>query len=286
MGQIVVTGALGNVGSAVVASLLERGAEDVLVADIDREALADRFPGIEAIALDYTDPSTFGPVVADAQRLFLIRPPAISRVGNTINPFLDAAEGAGVEHVVFSSVAGAESNRIVPHHRIENHLIDSGMAWTMLRPGFFAQNIATAYRQDINEGDRIHVPAGDGRVAFIDARDIADVAAVCLTEDGHTGAGYHLTGPRAVTFDELAALLSTKLGRTIVYEPASILGYFRHLRRQGLVLPQAVVQTLLHAGLRRGDAKPVTRTVEELLGRPARGLDTYVDDNIGLWSRP
>ena len=286
MGQILVTGALGNVGSAVVGSLLDRGVSDVRVADISRDALVERFPGIEAVMLDYTDASTFAPVVADADRVFLIRPPAVSRVGNTINPFLDLAESSGVRHVVFSSVAGAESNRIVPHHRIEAHLIDSGMAWTMLRPGFFAQNIATAYRQDINEANRIYVPAADGLVAFIDARDIADVAAACLTEDGHEGNGYHLTGPQAVTFDQVADLLSTKLGRAISYEPASVLGYFRHLRTQGLVLPHAVVQTLLHTGLRRGDAEPVTRTVEDLLGRPARTLDTYLDDNLALWSHP
>lgn len=165
-------------------ALRDRDVTGIRVADVNQDALAERFPETEAVALDYTDPSTFGSAVDGADRVLLIRPPAISRVGNTINPFLDAAESAGVEHVVFSSVAGAESNRIVPHHRIEAHLIDSGMAWTMLRPSFFAQNIATAYRQDINETDRIYVPAGDGLVAFIDAQDIAEVAAVCLSKPG------------------------------------------------------------------------------------------------------
>ena len=130
------------------------------------------------------------------------------------------------------------------------------------------------------------MPAGEGPVAIIDARDIAEVAAVCLTEPGHEGNGFHLTGPHAVTFDQVADLLSVKLGRTIRYEPATVIGYSRHHRKQGLVLPHAVVQTVLHTGLRRGDAGPVTQTVEDLLGGPARSPDDYVSDNLTLWDRP
>ena len=283
-GPIVVTGALGNVGSAVVKALSERGA-DVRAADIAPDALTERFgQELEVARLDFGDAATFGPVLEGAQSLFLIRPPAISRVGPTLNRFLDAAVEAGVEHVVFSSVAGAENDRIVPHHRVEQHLLQSGLEWTMLRPGFFSQNIGSAYRRDIVEDDRVFIPAGEGRVAFIDARDIGEVAALALTEDGHRGQAYHLTGPEAMTIDEVAAVLSDVLGRTIRYEPASALGYFRHLRGQGLVVVQAVVQTILHVGLRKGDAEPVTDTVERLLGRPARTVREYLTDYAATWS--
>jgi uncharacterized protein YbjT (DUF2867 family) len=273
---------LGNVGARVVSALTDRGVA-VRVADISAAALAERFPECDRAVLDFTDPSTYSAVVDGADRLFLIRPPAISRVSNTINPFIDAAQDGGVERIVFSSVAGAESNRLVPHHRIESHLTASKMAWTMLRPGFFDQNIATAYRQDIVEDDRIYVPAGDGLVAFIDARDIGEVAAACLCENGHEMRGYHLTGPEAVGFKHVAALLSDELGRTITYDHASIVGYFRRLRGQGLVLPHALVQTILHTGLRRGDAAEVTSTVQDLLGRPARPLSEYIADHRDVW---
>lgn len=274
--MIVVTGALGNVGASVVDELLARGAH-VRAADLDPAAIAQRFgDGVEAAALEFTDPSTFDAVVAGAERAFLIRPPAISKVGPTLNAFIDHLHAEGAEHVVFSSVAGADTNRVVPHHRVESHLMDSGLAWTMLRPGFFAQNITGAYRRDIVEDDRIYVPAGDGSVAFIDAADIAAVAAVALTEDGHEGRGYHLTGSRAVTFDEMASILSDVVGRPIRYEAAPVLSYYRHLRRQGLVRPHALVQTILHVGLRRGDGAPVTDEVETLLGRPARSIEDFL----------
>lgn len=277
---ILVTGAAGNVGSTVVGQLLERGLR-VRAADIDLSRLPD---GAEPVRLDLTDPTTFAPALRGVDRLFLIRPPAIARVKPTLNALIDVAAQAGVEQVVFSSVAGAQDNRIVPHHRVEQHLMASPMGWTMLRPGFFAQNLASAYRTDICDHDRIHVPAADGRVAFIDTRDLGEVAAIVLADPTrHIGQGYTLTGPRAVTFDQVAAMLTDQLGRTIRYEPASVFGYLRHLGHLGLPVAQRLVQTILHTGLRRGDAETVDPTIEELLGRPARDLTTYIADHQQLW---
>lgn len=281
-GTVVVTGALGNVGSAVVARLLDLDVR-VRPVDVDADALTNAYPTLETRRLDFWDPATFPDVLSNATKVFLIRPPAISRVGPTLNRFIDAAQDAGIRHVVFSSVAGADTNRIVPHHRVEVHLRSTAMAWTMLRPGFFAQNIGTAYRSDIIETNRIPLPAGKGKVAFIDTRDIGAVAAKTLASDQHLQREYHLTGPTAMTFADVAGLLSIRLGRTITYQPISSLRYYQHLRRQGLVRPHALVQTLLHAGLRRGDAEPVSTTIAALLERPATTIDTYITDHIHLW---
>lgn len=207
--------------------------------------------------------------------------------GQHDQPFIDHAAQSGIDHIVFSSVAGAESNRIVLHHRIEQHLSASGVGWTILRPGFFTQNLETAYRADIVEDDRIFVPAGEGRVAFVDTRDIGEVAAVALTEPSHRGMAYHLTGPEAIDFHRIAEILTHALSRETSYEPAGIPSYLTHLITRGLTPPHAIVQTILHAGLRRGDAAPVTDTIERLLGRQPRGVEEYVLDRARLfWKRP
>jgi len=282
-GEHLVVGATGNLGHAVATELVARGLP-VRAGDLDPARVADRLPACRATRLDLTDPATFVPALTGVHRMFLLRPPAIARVGPTINRFLDAAVETGGEHVVFSSVAGAERNRIVPHHRIERHLMAGRLDWTILRPGFFAQNLAGPYGDDLRDGV-LTVPAGDARVAFLDVRDLGEVAAGILADPiGHHGRAYTLTGPEAVTFTDVAALLSRELGRPITSQPATTLGYLRHLAGQRLPLPQRLVQTVLHLGLRRGDAAEVDATLRQLLGRPPRDLATYVHDHRHLWA--
>ena len=282
-GPILVTGASGNVGGSVVRSLLDRGVP-VRAAGTDPAALGRRLPGVDTVRLDFNDPSSFDRAVDGASGLFLVRPPAIAKVGPTLNALLDVAQEHGMAHVVFSSVTGADTNRMLPHHRVEEHLKASALSWTILRPGFFAQNVADAYRTDIVRDHRIYLPAGRGRAAFIDARAIGDVAAAVLADPvPHVGAGYVLTGPRAVDFSEVAAILSRELGQTITYQPAPVLAYLQHLRRHGLPLAQALVQAVLHTGLRRGQAETVDPTVARLLGRPPRTIERYIADHRGTW---
>lgn len=282
MSRIVVTGALGNVGGAVASSLIHAGA-NVRLADWMAASLHDSFPEIDCAHLDFYDDTTFDASLEGVEKVFLIRPPAISRVGPTLNRYVDAAASHDVRHIVFSSVAGAESNWVLPHHRIERHIQRSGVPWTMLRPGFFSQNLATSYQRDIVEDDLLFVPAGHGQVAFLDARDIGDVAAEVITGEGHSGRGYHLTGPEALTFHEVSQLLSLVLGRSIRYKPATIPAYLRHLTGRDVPARQALVQAVLHSGIRRGDAAVVTDAVQRLLGRRPRTLRRYIEDHSALW---
>lgn len=281
-----VTGASGNVGREVVRALSERGAP-VRAAARDPGRLATQTPaGVERVALDFARPETFAPAVAGMRGLFLLRPPDIADVGPTLNRLADEAKAAGVEHVVFLSVTGAGRNPLVPHHRVERHLARTGVPHTNLRAGFFAQNLGDAYREDIAREDRLYVPAGDGRVAFIDTRDLGDLAAAILLDtSAYAQRSYTLTGPEAVTFADAAALLTRSLGRPIAYDPATALGYVRHLRARGLPTARIAVQTILHLGLRFGQAARVDPTLERLLGRRPHMLADYVRDHAALWQR-
>ncbi|SCL51400.1 SDR family oxidoreductase [Micromonospora chersina] len=280
---VLVTGATGNVGGAVARSLHAAGTP-IRVAGTDVAKLRRRFPDVPPARLDLLDPRTFDAALRGAGGLFLLRPPQIARVGPTLNALVDAAARHGVGHVVFASVTGADRNRLVPHHRVETHLRAAGLPYTILRPGFFAQNLADAYGRDIREDDRIYLPAGSGRAAFVDTRDLGDVAATVFADPvAHGGAAYALTGPQALDFDEVAALLTEVLGRPVRYQAASVGGYLRHLRRRGTPLTQALVQAVLHTGLRRGQAERVDPTLPRLLGRPPRTLRQYVQDHRDRW---
>lgn len=254
-------------------ALLARRAT-VVAADHKTDRVSALFGGnVIATRLDFNDRATWAPAFHGAEHMFLMRPPAIADVENNLNHFVDFARSKGVDHVVFLSVAGAGKNKLVPHRKVEDHLRARGDHHTNLRPGFFAQNLQSAYRTDIVEHDRIYVPAGRKPVNWIDVRDIAEVAAlVLLSPAAHRGQSYTLAGPGPVPWSEVTEALTKILGRPIHYEPASVLGYVRHLSRQGLPRGAVLVQTILHFLLRFGQGATVDPTLERLLGRPGRSV--------------
>lgn len=282
MGTILVTGGGGNVGREVVAACVARG---LPVVSADRSLRPGPVP---ARKLDFLDAATWEQAMEGVDRLFLLRPPPVSNVKETLNPFCTLARARGVQHVVFLSVQGAGEQTYIPHHAVEKHLQAMGGGFTLLRPGFFAQNFQDAYRQDIVEDQRIYVPAGDGRVAFVDLRDVGQLAAKILEDPApHDRAAYTLTGPKAFTFAEAAAILTDALGRPIRYQPASMAGYAWHVwRHRRLPAMQALVQTVLHVGLRRGNAEAVDPSLARLLGHPTRTLADFLTDEARLWRTP
>lgn len=282
--MIFVTGATGNVGSEVARELVKQkldfriGVRGNMLEPIETKSSTVQF--------DFLDPTTFAQAVKGCTAVFLLRPPAISNTKRTLNVFVDVARQSGVKQIVFVSVAGAEHNPLLPHYAVEQHLIIGPADWTILRPGFFVQNLGGPYREDICQDNRIYLPAGQARVAFIDARDIAAVAASALSmPDEHCTKSYTLTGPRALSFTDLAAILSRAIGRHIAYQPASLLGYISHLRGRGMPVMQIAVQTILHVGLRFGQAQSVDLTLGHLLNRKPYSVEDYVRDHHSLWSQ-
>jgi len=287
MSTILVTGAAGNVGSEVVRALLDRGAQVIAAGHRRDQTGVSEGPGVTAARLDFNDRATWSQALSGAQHLFLMRPPAIADVENNLNPFVDYARTRGVDHVLFLSVAGAGKNRFVPHRKVEDHLRAHGDHYTNLRPGFFAQNLQSAYLQDIVEDDRIYVPAGRALVNWIDVRDVAEVAALVLLDPApHRGRSYTLTGPGPVPWSEVTDALTKALGRPIHYQPASVLGYMRHLSRRGFPRGAVLVQTILHFVLRFGQGATMDPTLERILGRSGRSVHQYIADHRAAWSVP
>ncbi len=281
------TGAVGNVGREVVRAIATRG-RDLRAADLSVESIhAMHGDDVDAVQLDYEAHETFEPALAGCDAVFLVRPPAIACMESTLLPFIDAAIASGVKHIVFLSCAGAATNKLVPHHAVEKHLLEKSVNHTFLRPGFFSQNLGAAYREDIATDGRLFLPAGKSRVAFVDIRDIAELAALVFEDPlAHENQAYECTGPEAFSFEETARLMTDVIRRPIRYEAASIAGYVRHLHVRGLPLAQIAVQTVLHVGLRFGQTAKIDPTLERLLGRRPRTLATYVRESADLWTPP
>jgi len=278
MNLTLVTGSSGNVGGPLLDALREHGAAVVGTHRTAEPADTD------GRMIDFLQPSTFAAALDGVERVFLMRPPPISDTKRYIRPFIEAMVTAHVEHVVFLSLMGV--NRVMPHWQIEQDLRESGLGWTMLRPSFFSQNLGGAYLADIRDHDRIRLASGSGRTSFIDARDIADVAALALeSPSALRGKIYTLTGPAAIDYHEVASRLSASLARPIRYEPIGLLRYRRELLASGSPNDYVRVQLLINAVAKLGLAAKVTNEMPELLRRPSRTLQTYIDDHRDLWTR-
>ncbi len=249
-GKVLVTGALGNVGAEVVKHLQETGIP-FRAADRDVTRLRERFGAdVGAVTFNFTRRETYGPAFDGVEKMFLMRPPQIANIQRDMVPALEAAKAAGVKHVVFLSLIGIERAKFVPHYKVEAYLRASGQAWTFLRCSFFMQNLNTTHRTEIRERDEIFVPVGSARTSFIDVRDIAAVAVVALTEPGHAGQAYDLTGSEALDYWQVAEIMSRILERKITYRNPNPLSFLASHLRSGTPLTFALVMTGLYLSTR------------------------------------
>lgn len=285
MSSILVTGASGNVGREVVKALVQ--ANISVRATLYRSGEDERYSSsaVEYVPFDFGDSRTFPAAFNEVSSLFLMRPPPIADVERYIQPLIEYAAGIGVRHIVFLSLLGAGKNTFVPHARVEALIRSSGVDYTFLRCGFFMQNLDTIHREDVVEHDDLFIPAGLGKTAFIDTRDIGEVAARILTESGHENKAYILTGDEALTYDEVAAIMTEVLGRKITYSNPSLLAFARRMRSRGHPWGYIGVMAGIYLSTRRGRSAEVSPAAGELLGRPPTTLREYVSDYAAAWSK-
>lgn len=271
---VLVTAATGTVGRHVVDELLDRDAT-VRLASRDPARATDQFgAGTEAVRFDFAEPGTWVDALTGVDGVFLVRPPGVTT--EDVCRFAETA--AAADRIAYLSTLGADRNPLIPHHRIENRIAATDVAYTFLRASFFMQNLAEVHRPEIVEDGEIVVPAGDGRTSFVDARDVGAVGATVLTEPGHEDRAYDLTGPDALTYGEVAAVFSDVLDREITYADPSIPSFVARMRARGHPLRFVVLMIGIYTTARLGLAGRVTDDVERVLERPPRDVRTFVAD--------
>ncbi|MDN3356534.1 NAD(P)H-binding protein [Actinomadura sp. DC4] len=283
--MILVTGATGNIGRDLVRELGARGAaQRLLVRDPARAAgLPEE---AERVVADLGEPATLAPAFAGADRMFLLTPGI--GTGHTGNA-LAAAKAAGVRHIVHLSSTNVLGDPMPPmghwHHEREKMIRASGIPATFLRPNGFMLN-ALEWARSIREEGFVIDAIGPGRHASVDTADVAAVAALVLTEDGHEGREYSLTGDEALTVAEQALIIAETVGRDIeVRTAATTEEAVRSRFPDGAppALAEAAAKTL---ALMRADTVGLrTDTVERLLGRPPRSFADWCARNAGAFRR-
>jgi uncharacterized protein YbjT (DUF2867 family) len=272
---ILVAGATGTVGSAVTAALLARG---IPVRAGTRNPDAYRAPGDGAtpVALDLADPRTFGPALNGVAGAFFLTFPGDTRAAEHLDPFIDAANARAVDRLVLMTALGVNQAEAAPLHAVESHLRAATRDFVILRPNWFMENFHPGFfHAQIEASGTFAAPAGDAKVSFISVTDIADAVAAVLTEEGHRGREYDLTGPQSLDHHQAAAMLSEAAGREIRYQPVS-----DEDAREGMIAagwPEASAQFMIHLfqAMRAGVTAPVTDHVSTLTGRPARSFADF-----------
>lgn len=279
--KILVTGASGNVGREVVKELRRRNLPVAAAALNELDARSVPAVGAEIVLFDFSKQETYRTAFEGVNKLFLMRPPAIADVERYLFPAIDYAEAVGVQQIVFLSLLGV--NRRVPHYKVEQRLKTGRTPYTLLRPGFYMQNLDTTYRDDIRLRNEIFLPAGRGKTSFIDVRDIAAVAAEALTNDVHLNQIYTLTGSEALDYYQVASILSQALKRPITYCKPAPAAYARRLREQDIPEDFIKVMGWLYWPIRWGLGGKITRDVQQLLGRPPITFRQYAADYTSNW---
>jgi len=242
------------------------------------------FAGVSVIAGDPAEPQSLLAAFAGVERAFLILPGGPTWNISERN-VIDAARQAGVKHVVKLSVLGVDPNApsmcLTYHLQGEQYLAESGIPFTVLRPGSFMQNFSVFYSSTIRSDGVFYQCTGDAPLSLIDTRDIAEVAATVLTApiEKYQGKIYELTGPEAITYTQAAQKLSTATGRTVRYQDLPPEVFEQALKAQ---LPEWAAGEFVNiygrGPYRKGIGGRVSSAVEEILGRRARSFDEFARD--------
>ncbi|MGW4522150.1 NAD(P)H-binding protein [Amycolatopsis sp. NPDC004378] len=270
--NFLVVGGTGKTGRRVADRLRER---DLPVRTTSRRGVPP---------FDWADRETWAPVLKGVDAVYLTYYPdlVVPEAAADIRAFAELAVAQGVRHLVLLSGRGEEDAGAC-----ERIVRDAGTGWTVLRCSWFAQNFSEHFLLEAVLGGEIALPAGTVTEPFIDVRDIADVAVKVLTEPGHAGELYELTGPRLLSFADAAAEISAASGRNVRYVPVSGAEYAAAAVAYGVPAEEVGALTELFARVLDGRNESVTGDVARVLGRPATDFAAFARDAAatGVWAR-
>lgn len=273
-------------GSAVVGELQLIGQPFKAMVRSKDKAVSLNQSGVETVIADFTDPESCYSALSDVDKVFLLVPPAANMAELEKN-FIDACKAAGVGYIVNISAVGTSKDSPLNlgqwHHQTEEYLASSGLRYTIIRPHSFMQNIL-ANIGSVKAQSTIYSSLADAAVPLVDARDVGAIAARVLTEDGHAGKIYTVTGASKVTQNEVARVIGNAIGKEVKY--VAVPDEAAHQAMTGMGLPAWLADDLvgMAAIQRAGHGTEIDTTGEQILGRSMRTIDDFIQDHAFLFS--
>jgi uncharacterized protein YbjT (DUF2867 family) len=270
--MIVLTGASGTVGKATLAALQSAGQQIRIAA---RNPAKVQAPGVETVAFDWDDLTSYRPAFQGAEKLFLLTPNSERQAGYVLQA-VAVAKRVGIKHIVRLSVLGAHVEPGIvmgrQHLAAEREILASGIPWTFLRPTFFMDNFINYYGVDPKADSQVYLPNGNGKAAWTDPADIGECAAKVLAVAGYEEKVFELTGPEALSTEEALAIMGEEWGHTYTYVDVPETTARKSMEDSGM--PEWMVDAFLelNALIRNGHAAHISGGVKEILRREPHSL--------------
>ena len=280
--MILVTGASGNVGKAVLSEVARSGARHKAMYRSANES-AKAPTGMETVLADFAKKETLAPALRDVDAVYLVCSPIPDLVQLETN-MIDACVIAGVKHVVLNSALGAgEYSKSYPswHRKVEDKLKSTEISFTILQPNSFHQNVVAFFAPSIRAQGVFYSSMRNARVSFLDVRDIAVVAAKALAGGDHTGKAYELNGPEALTYAELAEKIAKHAGRAVEYVDIPVDAQRKAMLEQGMPAWQVDALLDLQEYYTSGKGGNVDQLLPKLLGRAPISMDRFLAEFAG-----
>jgi uncharacterized protein YbjT (DUF2867 family) len=276
MSKTLIVGASGTVGTEI-ARLLRAKGTSVLRATSKAPTSADQ------VELDLLSGRGLSGAFADVDRAFLLSPPGYTNQDVLLKPLIDEARTRGLRKVVLMTAMGANADEAAPMRKAEVYLEKSGLPYNIIRPNWFMQNFNSYWIQGILEQGKILLPVGKAKGSFIDARDIAAVAAELLGRSDLDGRDFDLTGAEALDHDEVAAILSRETGRAITFQDITPHAMLGALLAAQVPRPYAEFLVLILGYFKAGYSERITDAVQTITGHAPRSLAQYAADYRSAW---
>jgi len=283
--MILVTGASGTVGKAVLNEVARGGAQHKAMYRSGKEA-AKAPAGTQSVIADFARKDTLAAALGDVDTVYLVCSPIPDLVQLESN-MIDACVAAGVKHIVLNSALGAgDYAKSFPswHRKVEDKLKSTAISFTILRPNSFHQNVVTYFAPSIRAQGVFYSSMGAARTSYLDVRDIAAVAAKALAGGEHRGKIYELNGPEALTYTELAEKISKHAARRVQYVDIPVEAQRKAMLDQGLAAWQVAALLDLQSYYTSGQGGDIDQLLPTLLGRSPIAMDRFLMEFAGEFS--
>ncbi len=278
--KILILGATGNIGSNIVRLLKEKGADFVAGTN------SNQIVGIDTVNINFSDTQTLKDAMKDIDTLFMLLPahPDMVTWGKNI---IKAARASGIKHIVRSSSAVAYSAKEYQFMKLlqesDKDLMQSGINYTITLPQFFMQNLSTLMAEDYKSGT-LYLPAGDGKIGWVDTRDIASVnVEILINPSKYNKKKIVITGDEALSYDETIKQMNEVLGLDTNYIAVPSEAAIKAMQEKGF--PPFFIDVLmdLNNAIAKGSADELTNSVESITGKKPISFKQFVQDNKDSW---